>query len=419
MASKSKKNPSTSQNAPPLLMLTDELLRKPRRKRCGRQIPLSPFPIPIETITRRKASDGVWYYYFGLLKSDHVAVYRKGDLSFLYQMGFFGKGMLSKSQPQFEKMNSLLADHAQKQRRGVLVATLGEQRTFLQERLRQHAQWAENMLHQKDGQDDTKDLNDAEHSLQDTSVFSEFPDEIYGTDGEDSEDDDDDNDNENQGEEKDATDGGAETQVEEERYETGDKRKLINSQDDTVIAKKLDKHEDPYAIFEYLQLTFEEAFFLSYGLGCFSLEKENGTSADLAEMWNMFLCRKDDFVATYTAYHHFRSKGWVVRFSNLFGADFVLYQDGMPFYHASYSVFVKFVAEKAIKSPLSWKEISCICRVNEKVAKEVLLCYVIKPADVTMEEMKSPQVLKKLKVIEMVIRRWQPEKHREIPREAK
>lgn len=79
-------NMSTSTKSPPNYLMTDELLRKPRKKRCGRQMPLAPFPVPIQTVTRQESGNELWYYYFGLLKSDHVAVYRKGDLTYLYQM---------------------------------------------------------------------------------------------------------------------------------------------------------------------------------------------------------------------------------------------------------------------------------------------------------------------------------------------
>ena len=43
---------------------------------------------------------------------------------------------------------------------------------------------------------------------------------------------------------------------------------------------------------------------------------------NLSKMWNTFSHRQESFIARYAAYHHFRSKGWVARFSNLFGADF-------------------------------------------------------------------------------------------------
>lgn len=43
---------------------------------------------------------------------------------------------------------------------------------------------------------------------------------------------------------------------------------------------------------------------------------------NIQEMWNSYKIRKQDFLYMYIAYHHFRTKGWVVRFSNVFGADF-------------------------------------------------------------------------------------------------
>jgi len=411
----------------PNYLMTDELLRKPRKKRCGRQVPLSPFPVPIQTITRQQPTNDRWYYFFGLLKSDHVAVYRKGDLTYLYQMGFFGKGILSKSQPQYEKYEeeSFLLDHAKRQSRseGRSKAQLESKQAFLQERLRQHENWSW-MKEKKDDIESTRNTlkvtsdNSTEPSSTINSVDLKVPDENYGTDGEDelsNEEEDQLSDtgcfeNEDDGETIDCT-------MYENEKET--LKRKTESQDDWSVGK-MAKIEDQYKLFEYLQLTFEEAFFLSYGLGCLCVEDHNQIGMNLGEMWRTFSCRQKDFVQRYTAYHHFRSKGWVVRFSNLFGADFVLYQSGMPFYHASYSVFVRYVEEKdggLEEKSFSWKDLSCICRVNEKVAKEVLICYVVKPKDVDESKLKSPGVLKKLRVVEMVIRRWLPERHRELNKE--
>uniref|UniRef100_A0A7M5WIS3 tRNA-splicing endonuclease subunit Sen2 n=1 Tax=Clytia hemisphaerica TaxID=252671 RepID=A0A7M5WIS3_9CNID len=411
----------------PNYLMTDELLRKPRKKRCGRQVPLSPFPVPIQTITRQQPTNDRWYYFFGLLKSDHVAVYRKGDLTYLYQMGFFGKGILSKSQPQYEKYEeeSFLLDHAKRQSRseGRSKAQLESKQAFLQERLRQHENWSW-MKEKKDDIESTRNTlkvtsdNSTELSSTINSVDLRVPDESYGTDGEDELSNEEEDqlsatgcfENEDDGETVDCT-------LHENEKET--LKRKTESQDDWSVGK-MAKIEDQYKLFEYLQLTFEEAFFLSYGLGCLCVEDHNQIGMNVGEMWRTFSCRQKDFVQRYTAYHHFRSKGWVVRFSNLFGADFVLYQSGMPFYHASYSVFVRYMDEKdggLEEKSFSWKDLSCICRVNEKVAKEVLICYVVKPKDVDESELKSPGVLKKLRVVEMVIRRWLPERHRELNKE--
>ena len=67
--------------------MTGEVLRKARRKDKA-WFPLleSPFPIPIQTLTRKESSNERWYYYFGFLQADHVAIYRLGDLTFLFRL---------------------------------------------------------------------------------------------------------------------------------------------------------------------------------------------------------------------------------------------------------------------------------------------------------------------------------------------
>ena len=42
---------------------------------------------------------------------------------------------------------------------------------------------------------------------------------------------------------------------------------------------------------------------------------------NLNEMWRVFRKRKARFMEVYVAYHYFRSRGWVVRFGNMYGAD--------------------------------------------------------------------------------------------------
>ncbi len=65
----------------------DEELRKPRKKKGFQRIlKESPFPIPIESLTGKPASEKRWYYYFGKLQGDKVVVDRLGDMTFLYKM---------------------------------------------------------------------------------------------------------------------------------------------------------------------------------------------------------------------------------------------------------------------------------------------------------------------------------------------
>ena len=67
--------------------MTDEKLRKPRRKpKSGLHMLESSFPVPIETITGKQATDTHWYYYFGTLQENRVVISRIGDLTFLYRL---------------------------------------------------------------------------------------------------------------------------------------------------------------------------------------------------------------------------------------------------------------------------------------------------------------------------------------------
>ncbi|CAB4045269.1 tRNA-splicing endonuclease subunit Sen2, partial [Paramuricea clavata] len=94
---------------------------------------------------------------------------------------------------------------------------------------------------------------------------------------------------------------------------------------------------DPYKIYEFLQLTLEEAFFLSFGLGCLSIAHAE-QKLSLSSMWSEFCRRNVDFVRNYVAYHYYRSKGWVPQVGLKYGTDLVLYKKGMPFFHSSYAV---------------------------------------------------------------------------------
>lgn len=99
----------------------------------------------------------------------------------------------------------------------------------------------------------------------------------------------------------------------------------------------------------------------------------------------------------------------------------------MPFYHSSYSVIVQMVNhqhEDTVKSDstilgreLSWRQLCGVGRVNEHAAKELMICYVIKPSDLKNEELSSPKCISRFKIQEVVLRRWIPERAREPDRE--
>jgi len=435
----------------------DESLRKSRRKgKAGLHLLESPFPIPIESITGKTAQDSRWYYYFGSLQNDHVAVSRLGDLTFLYRLGFFGKGMLSRSRPQFEVYSDVLSEHSRKQYLWRFSKADPGQREMLmqrykmvqQERLRQHEAWSmmktKRSIEKESYESDTKneqmyDTEDAK-PLQCVDLHTDIDDGLFEEDSTDGENEEEElitqsPDLKNPGLEINSTKDdelGPETSkadfVEEIDSQTSRSLKRCGSEDDLNIEIRRRKYMkvddprptiyDPYKLHECLRLTLEEAFFLSYGLGCLGVKEEiEAEQFTIEEMWNTFGSRKINFIEQYVAYHYYRSKGWVVRYGNMYGADFALYKDGMPFFHASYSVYVHLVDESEVatsQSPFSWRQLSSISRVNEKVAKEVLFCYVIRPTDMTTAEMASPSCIKRFKVVEVVLRRWILEKHREL-----
>ncbi|XP_019501590.1 PREDICTED: tRNA-splicing endonuclease subunit Sen2 isoform X1 [Hipposideros armiger] len=187
-----------------------------------------------------------------------------------------------------------------------------------------------------------------------------------------------------------------------------DVSKTEDAPNEELAQKKLICRRNPYRIFEYLQLSLEEAFFLVYALGCLSIyyEKEPLT---IVKLWKVFTTVEPTFRTTYMAYHYFRSKGWVPKVGLKYGTDLLLYRKGPPFYHASYSVIIELVDdhfEGSLRRPFSWKSLAALSRVSVNVSKELMLCYLIKPSTMTDEEMESPECMKRIKVQEVILSRW-------------
>lgn len=82
------------------------------------------------------------------------------------------------------------------------------------------------------------------------------------------------------------------------------------------------ENEELKTVVETLNLTLEEAFFLSFGLGCLQVNDILGQEMSLTQQWQTFCEVKPNFIESYVSYHHFRSKGWVVKSGYKFGGDF-------------------------------------------------------------------------------------------------
>lgn len=72
---------------------------------------------------------------------------------------------------------------------------------------------------------------------------------------------------------------------------------------------------------EELHLTLEEAFFLCYALNCLQIFSEDKL-LDASTAWSIFKEVQTNFIERYVVYHHFRSKGWVVRSGVKYGSDY-------------------------------------------------------------------------------------------------
>ena len=166
---------------------------------------------------------------------------------------------------------------------------------------------------------------------------------------------------------------------------------------------------------EVLILDSFDAFFLAYGLGCLLVRKTSDDDDDdhmsLDALWAHF-CQSDaNFRHRYAAYHHFRAKNWIVRSGTKFGNDFLLYKDGPPFYHASYSVRVQ--KNGPGLTNLTWSELSALNRVTESAAKELLIVEVDEKNSKIKDNCSAGDYLNNVSVKEVLVRRWVASQKRE------
>ncbi|WVF70679.1 hypothetical protein IAT40_005472 [Kwoniella sp. CBS 6097] len=166
---------------------------------------------------------------------------------------------------------------------------------------------------------------------------------------------------------------------------------------------------------EHLQLSLEEAIFLSLGLGVLKIldpstqtylppgpallsllltpPSSPSPSASLPLSISTPMLPDDPLLVSYVAYHHFRSIGWVVKDGIKFCCDWLLYRRGPVFSHSFFACVVIPVyddPQDKVSSPygnedwyeerMSWKWMNTIMRVNSLVQKTVIAVYVTIPA---------------------------------------
>jgi tRNA-splicing endonuclease subunit Sen2 len=194
-------------------------------------------------------------------------------------------------------------------------------------------------------------------------------------------------------------------------------------------AVEVEEEEVPITNQEHLQLNLEESFFLSYGLGSLQILDSN-TKQPLSTPSLLTLFRQhsyfpvaqtsslrpdDPFLLNYVVYHYYRSLGWVVRPGVKFSCDFLLYNRGPVFSHAEFALLiVPEYAEGSIevaegKGKMGWWWLHCVNRVQSQDKKSLIIVYVKVPKElpsVEGGEVNIGKVLRSYEIREFVIRRW-------------
>ncbi|KAJ6130428.1 hypothetical protein N7512_003208 [Penicillium capsulatum] len=191
---------------------------------------------------------------------------------------------------------------------------------------------------------------------------------------------------------------------------------------------------------EHLQLSNEETFFLVYGLGVLQVVDRETNNIIPASSLLPLLCHHsyypsrdtsadlkpdDPFIISYAVYHHFRSIGWVVRSGIKFGTDYILYNRGPVFSHAEFAVIIvpsysdPYWAETQERrdhaerqQARSWWWLHCVNRVQAQVKKSLVICYVEVPPPVPFTG-DIGTVLRRYQVREFLLRRWIPNRARD------
>ncbi|KAJ5839782.1 uncharacterized protein N7525_004970 [Penicillium rubens] len=211
------------------------------------------------------------------------------------------------------------------------------------------------------------------------------------------------------------------------------------------VVDNLDSDDFPNE--EHLQLSNEEAFFLAYSLGALQIydspsklgEVQSTSSITTSALLQQFchhsfqpardasasLLPDDPFMISYTVYHHFRSLGWVIRSGVKFGTDYLLYNRGPVFSHAEFAVVIipsythpywseteerkNYTGEKQARS---WWWMHSVSRVQAQVLKSLVVCYVdVPPPAASLDDIGA--LFGQYKVREFLIKRWIPNRTRD------
>jgi tRNA-splicing endonuclease subunit Sen2 len=214
-----------------------------------------------------------------------------------------------------------------------------------------------------------------------------------------------------------------------------------------VITKEVTNPDIEIKNQEHLQLTFEEAFFLSYVLGVLEVHQDN-VPVDPPGLLRLFckhsefrptdmlpsggcIAPDDPFLLNYVVFHHFRSLGWVVRPGIKFACDYLLYLRGPAFHHAEFAIMIipsyshsywsttpELTSHAKKKADKDWWWLHRLNRVQSQAHKTLLLVYVEVPPPFDVNSngrdvLDIGEALEGYQVREFIWKRWSPNRNRD------
>lgn len=370
----------------------------PRKKARVQEEAGAPLPVPVAALTGLPATSGGWSYYSAVYRDGVVEVTDSQDALALWHNGYYGYDRIEPS--DFEDTRNINRFHRKKCWK--LLCTDGLQpRSFFTSPVENHSQKTSG--NKTDAQienhkNSEKSEEDSMSQLREVKQREEG--ETYSND--------------------------------DSFHSQNEKEKSIKTVLD-LSGRRREREtlleEDNEDLHDGMKLMPEEAMFLSYALGClivsqsvqqqscqYSSERNDMyREMTIDEMWTAFTRADKAFPIRYAVYHHYRTKGWVVKSGLKFGTDWVLYPVGPPFYHAQYTVLIQCVWSDTLRRDdsaswreFSWTNIAATERLNSHVAKAPLICLVLRPRGLTDSQLGKLQCLHQLSIQELLLSRWLP-----------
>ncbi|KAH7396254.1 hypothetical protein BKA66DRAFT_522600 [Pyrenochaeta sp. MPI-SDFR-AT-0127] len=450
--------------------------KKPRQKRPNyheihaKPLPLEAYPLPtfiphnpisIVRIAISLLSHSLWRpnshkvihkaYFSPETQSIHVT--DPASVRALWEHGFWGKGSLSRSEPQwFVAEKRRQGEEASKTSAEVTLSRREERKQFKLERAKAQREAIEQQLRQEG----KLDADGSIEELVENGQVAESPRGTIYT-----------------------PEAGDVITVTGDSIVSEVSRGLANKASSWGVNDVDTVHQTEIQDLEHLQLTSEEAFFLTYVLGILEIVKDGGREVDDAlkpfPAWYLMrlyaahasfpvdegkiahlhtahqacqnllqvsptisdfpnIAPDNPFMLKYAVYHHFRSLGWVVRPGIKFAVDYLLYLRGPAFTHAEFAIIIipsysdpYWSTEPDHCTDMKQKEreykdwwwLHRVNRVQTQVMKTLILVYVEVPRPWDNQCMQDGfkldigSILKKYTIREFVLRRWSPSRNRD------